>query len=191
MDFIMALPKVDGYGSIMVVVDRFSKYAVFVAAPPTCSADHVAQLFVKNVVKYWGLPETIVSDRDPRFTGRFWTEVFRLLGSELHFSTSFHPQTDGQTERINALLEEDLRHFVNANQRDWVHLLEPSFAITCIRAKRLTTVRSSLLLDNNHSHHTSSQPNTKERALQLTDLLETGRSRLILPKLTSTRLQKG
>ena len=75
-------------------------------------------------MKYWGIPETIVSDRDPRFMGRFWTEVFKLLGSELHFSTSFHPQTDGQTERVNALLEEYLRHFVSANQKDWVRLLD-------------------------------------------------------------------
>ncbi|XP_015946584.1 uncharacterized protein LOC107471601 [Arachis duranensis] len=68
-----------------------------------------ARLFFKNVVKYWGLPKSIISDRDPRFTGRLWTELFKLLGSELHFSTSFHPQTDGQTERVNALLECYLR----------------------------------------------------------------------------------
>jgi len=73
-----------------VVVDRFSKYATFIAAPTDCTAEQAAGFFVKNVVKYWGVPETIVSDRDPRFAGRFWTEVFKLLGSELHFSTSFH-----------------------------------------------------------------------------------------------------
>jgi hypothetical protein len=76
------------------------------------------------VVKYWGLPRSIISDRDPRFTGRLWTELFKLLGSDLHFSTSFHPQTDGQTERVNALLECYLRHFVSANQRDWAKLLD-------------------------------------------------------------------
>lgn len=78
--------------------------------------------------------ETIVSDRDPRFMGRFWTEVFKLLGSELHFSTSFHPQTDGQTERVNALLEEYLRHFVSANQKDWVRLLD--VALFCYNLQR-------------------------------------------------------
>lgn len=86
--------------------------------------DHHIRLFVQHVVKYWGIPETIVSDRDPRFMGRFWTEVFKPLGSELHFSTSLHPQTGGQTERVNALLEEYLRHFVSANQKDWVRLLD-------------------------------------------------------------------
>ncbi|KAL7116077.1 hypothetical protein ACP275_04G220700 [Erythranthe tilingii] len=67
---------------------------------------------------------SIISDRDPRFTGRLWTELFKLLGSELCFSTSFHPQTDGQTERVNALLECYLRHFVGANQKDWAKLLD-------------------------------------------------------------------
>ncbi|KAH9619215.1 hypothetical protein KSS87_003192, partial [Heliosperma pusillum] len=78
----------------------------------------------KNVVKYWGLPRSIVSDRDPRFTAKFWTELFKLMGSSLHFSTSFHPQTDGQTERVNALLELYLRHFVGANQKDWAKLMD-------------------------------------------------------------------
>ncbi|KAL5775964.1 hypothetical protein ACOSP7_013524 [Xanthoceras sorbifolium] len=124
MDFISALPKSDGCGSIMVVVDRFSKYATFIAAPTDCTAEQAARLFLRDVVKYWGVPRTIISDRDPRFTGKFWTELFNLLGSKLHFSTSFHPQTDGQTERVNALLELYLRHFVSANQRDWAKLLD-------------------------------------------------------------------
>ncbi|KAK3029096.1 hypothetical protein RJ639_039240 [Escallonia herrerae] len=113
-----------GCGSIMVVVDRFSKYATFVASPADCTAEEAARLFFKSVVKYWGLPKVRVSDRDPRFTRKFWTELFKLLGSELHFSTSFHPQTDGQTERVNALLECYLRHFVSANQTDWARLLD-------------------------------------------------------------------
>ncbi|CAL9127284.1 unnamed protein product, partial [Musa textilis] len=79
---------------------------------------------MKNVVKYWGVPHNIISDRDARFLGRFWTELFKLLGSKLYFSTSLHPQTDGQTERINSLLEQYLRHYVSANQRDWVKLLD-------------------------------------------------------------------
>ncbi|RVW64771.1 Transposon Tf2-8 polyprotein [Vitis vinifera] len=93
------------------VVDRFSKYATFIAAPTDCTAEETTRLFLKHVVKYWGLPKYIISDRDPRFTGKFWTELFKLMGSELHFSTSFHPQTNGQTERVNALLELYLRHF--------------------------------------------------------------------------------
>ncbi|RVW28374.1 Transposon Tf2-11 polyprotein [Vitis vinifera] len=96
MDFIIGLPKSEDNGSIIVVVDRFSKYATFIAAPTDCTAEETARLFLKHVVKYWGLPKFIISDRDPRFTGKFWTELFKLMGSELHFSTSFHPQTDGR-----------------------------------------------------------------------------------------------
>ncbi|GJZ92011.1 cytochrome P450 78A7-like protein [Tanacetum coccineum] len=97
MDFITCLPKSEGGGSIIVVVDRFSKYETFIAASPDVTADNTAKLFFKHVVKYWGVPHVIVSDRDPRFTGRFWTELFKIMGTDLNFSTSFHPQTDGQT----------------------------------------------------------------------------------------------
>ena len=75
-------------------------------------------------MKYWGIPKFIISDRDSHFTGKLWTELFKLMGTELHFSTNFHPQTDGQTERVNALLEQYLRHFVSANQIDWAKLLD-------------------------------------------------------------------
>ncbi len=69
-------------------------------------------MFFKNVVKYWRIPLSIVLDRDPRFTGRFWTTLFKLVGTELLMSSSYHPQTDGQTERINALPEEYLIDYV-------------------------------------------------------------------------------
>ncbi|KAH9726762.1 Endonuclease [Citrus sinensis] len=111
MDFITSLPKSKGCGSIMVVVDRYSKYAAFIAAPIDCKADEAARLFVKHIGKLWGVPKSIVSDRDPRFIGRFWTELFKMLGTDLKFSTSFHPQTNGQTERINGLLKMYLRHY--------------------------------------------------------------------------------
>ena len=124
MDFISGFPKMEGMTSIMVVVDRFSKYAVFVPVPEACPAETAADLFYRNVVKHFGLPSDIISDRDARFTGRFWTYLFQLMGSELKFSTANHPQTDGQTERVNALLEEYLRHYVTASQRNWLKLLD-------------------------------------------------------------------
>ena len=124
IDFITGFPKVKGMSSVMVVVDRFSKYAVFSAAPQVRSAEIAAGLFFKNVVKHFGVPADIVSDRDARFTGRFWTCLFGLLGSKLNFSTANHPQSDGQTERTNAVLEEYLRHFVTASQTNWLELLD-------------------------------------------------------------------
>ncbi|KAE8732402.1 hypothetical protein F3Y22_tig00002193pilonHSYRG00042 [Hibiscus syriacus] len=91
MDFIIGLPKTDGLSSIMVVVDRFSKYATFIPASKVCSTVEAARLFLKHVVKYWGMPKTIINNRDTRFTGRFWTELFKLMGSSLNFSTAIHP----------------------------------------------------------------------------------------------------
>ncbi|KAL0461173.1 UNVERIFIED_CONTAM: Transposon Ty3-I Gag-Pol polyprotein [Sesamum latifolium] len=112
MDYISGLPKVGDLGSIIVVVDRLSKYATFIAAPKYVTAEGTAHLFFKHIIKYWGLPKDIVSDRDSRFTSVFWTELFKILGSKLSMSSSYHPQSDGQTERFNSMLEEYLRHFV-------------------------------------------------------------------------------
>ena len=145
MDFIIGLPKLEDIGSIIVVVDRFSKYSTFIAAPTDCTAEETARLFLKHVVKYWGLPKFIISDRNPHFTGKFWTELFKLMSSELHFSISFHPQMDGQTERVNALLELYLRHFVSTNQKDWAKLLDiAQFSYNLQRSE--TTNKSSFEL---------------------------------------------
>ena len=118
MNFITGFPKVRDFKSIFVVVDRFSKYVVFIPTPDACPVEKAAKLFFSNVVKHFGLPRNIVIDRDARFTSRFWVELFKLFGSELKFSTTNHSQTDGQTERINALLEKYLRHYVIATQKN-------------------------------------------------------------------------
>lgn len=122
MDFISALPTSYGFASIMVVIDRFSKYGTFIPSPKDCTVEEAARSFFKGVVKYWGLTKTIMNDHGPRFIGKSWTDLFKIMGSDLHFSTRIHPQIDGQTERANALLELYSRHFVSANQRDWAKL---------------------------------------------------------------------
>lgn len=91
MDFITNLPKSYGFCIIMVVVDRFSKYATFMPATAGCTAKEDAQLFFTNVVKYLALPRHIISDRDPRFTEKFWINLFDMLCMKLHFFTSSHP----------------------------------------------------------------------------------------------------
>ena len=98
-------------------MDRFSKYSVFIPALNACLAKEAVKLFFSHVVKHFGLPRDIVSDHDARFTGHFLVELFKLLGLELKFSTTNHPRTDGQIERINALLEEYLRHYVTTTQK--------------------------------------------------------------------------
>jgi len=97
---------------------------VFIVEPSTYTTEVAADLSYRNVVKYFGLLEDIVSDRDSCFTGQFWTVLFGLLGSQLKFSIANHPQTNGQTERINAALEDYLRHYVTISQKNWMDLLD-------------------------------------------------------------------
>ena len=124
MDFIIDLPSSKGFCILMVIVDFFSKQAHFVPAKPPLTAQHVAHLFFKHVFKYHGLPEIIVSDRNPRFTSGFWQELFRILGTQLRMSSSAHPQTDGQTERLNQGIEDYIRCYVKADQTDWVEHID-------------------------------------------------------------------
>ncbi|KAK3023895.1 hypothetical protein RJ639_044517 [Escallonia herrerae] len=114
LDFITGRPKVEDLGTILVFVDRFNKYVSFIATSKYCSAEDTTQLFFKYVVKYWDMPQDIVSDRDSCFTGNFWTELFKLFGCQLSMSSRYHPESDGQTELFNSMLEEYLRHFVSA-----------------------------------------------------------------------------
>ena len=122
MEFITQLPQVQAYNGIMVVVDHFSKYVVFVPTKILCGGEQTAELFFKNIVKYWGMPLSIVSDRDPCFTDRFWTTLFKLVRTELLMSSSYQTQKDGQTERINVLLEDYLRNTISPTLKCASHL---------------------------------------------------------------------
>jgi hypothetical protein len=101
MDFITGLPKVQGNNCIYVVVDRLNKFSHFYAIPIECSTVQVAKIFFRDVFRLHGLSKNIFSDRESRFIGTFWRELFRLVGIELTPSTSYHPKTDGQTEIVN------------------------------------------------------------------------------------------
>lgn len=109
MDFIEGLPKSQGYNLIYVVVDRFTKYAHFMPLNSHYTAQGVAKIFFEQVFRLHGLPLSIVSDRDKVFTSLFWQELFSYMGTQLGFSSSYHPQSDRQTERVNACVENYLR----------------------------------------------------------------------------------
>ena len=110
MDFVVGLPKTVGqHDSVWVIVDRYTKSAHFLPVKVTFTVDQYAELYVKEIVRLHGAPKTIVSDRDPKFTSKFWEGLQRAMGTRLKFSTAFHPQTDGQTERTIQILEDMLR----------------------------------------------------------------------------------
>jgi transposase InsO family protein len=122
-DHITDLPESRGSNAILVIVDRFSKRAHFVPCRKDNDAKVLAQMFLQEWVRLHGFPRQIISDRGTLFTSRFWREFCELSGLEPSYSTAFHPQTDGQTERSNSTLEQYLRTYVNFQQDDWTDLL--------------------------------------------------------------------
>lgn len=119
MDFIEGLPLSKGANVIFVVVDRYTKFAHFLPLRHPFSALQVAKVYLNNVASLYGLPKSIVSDRDKVFTSNFWQTLFKRFEIPLHLSTTYHPQSDGQTERVNQCLEMYLRCAVSSTPQRW------------------------------------------------------------------------
>ena len=110
MDFVVGLPRTPrGLDSIWVIVDRLTKSAHFIPINIRFSLEKLTTLYISEIIRLHGVPSSIVSDRDPRFTSRFWESLNRALGTKLRLSSAYHPQTNGQTKQTIQSLEDLLR----------------------------------------------------------------------------------
>jgi hypothetical protein len=145
MDFIVGLPRTQrGYDSIWVIVDRLTKVAHFLPVKTTYSSARLAELYMERIVSLYGVPKKIVSDRGTQFTSYYWQKIHESLGTKLNFSTAYHPQTNGQTERINQILEDMLRACALQYGTSWDKSLpytEFSITIVIIRVFRWHRLR--------------------------------------------------
>lgn len=123
MDFIEGLPMSGGKNCVLVVVDKFSKFGHFIPLKHPFTAAGIAKIFMQHVYKLHGMPSAIVSNRDKIFTSQLWRNMFTLAGVSLNMSSAYHPQSDGQTERVNQCLETFLRCFVHACPHKWLEWL--------------------------------------------------------------------
>jgi hypothetical protein len=117
LDFVEVLPHVGGKSIILMVVDHFSKYCHFIPLGHPYMVESVAQAFFAEIVRLHGVPQSMVSDRDPIFTSVFWQELMRLIGAKIHMTSTFHPQSDGQTEVANKVITMYMRCFTGDRPR--------------------------------------------------------------------------
>lgn len=155
MDFIVKLPRSHGYDSIWVVCDRLTRYTHFILCNETLDAPGLAWLFLDRIVRYHGVPDSIISDRGSTFVSQFWRELTRHLQTELKHLTAYHPQTDGLTECTNQTLETYLRAYVSYQQDDWVDYL-PLAEFAFNNAVNLSTNQTPFYA--NYGFHPSFEP---------------------------------
>jgi hypothetical protein len=120
IDFIVGLPTTQsGYDSIWVIVDQFLKVAHFIPVKTTYKGAKLAELYIARIVCLHGVPKKIVSDRGTQFMSRFWEKLHEAMDTNLNFSSAYHHQTDGQTERVNQILEDILRACALKDKKSW------------------------------------------------------------------------
>jgi hypothetical protein len=157
IDFIVELPKSHVYDIIMCFVNSLTKHAHFIPTHTAINAKGTALLFLKEVWKHHGTPRVVVSDRGPQFIARFMHKLYKLLGIKLAMSTAYHPQTDGQTEHVNQVLEGYLHTFTSQRQDDWDGLL-PMGKFFYNNTKHTLTQQTPFMVDTGRNPHMGLEP---------------------------------
>jgi hypothetical protein len=191
MDLITQLPRTKaGNDAIVVWVDKLSKQVHFAATQSTVTAVELAKLFYREVVRHHGIPSSIVSDRDVRFTSNFWKALWQQTGTKLAMSTAYHPQSDGQTERANRTLEDMLRAYANYQQDNWDEQLVAA-EIACNNSEQASTGYSPFFLSAGQHPNlpileaireadASTNPTANEMLQNMTQALQQARENLLV-----------
>jgi hypothetical protein len=126
IDFITKMPrKTEKHDSIMVVVDKLNKVAHFIPVKLTHKEDNIARIYMREIYRLHGVPKEIVSDRDPKCTSNFWKGLFKGFGTNMNFHTTYHPESNGKTERVNQVIEDILMMYVMDKPSKWKNYLHP------------------------------------------------------------------
>ena len=195
MDFVTGLPESNGHDAMWVVVDRLTKMAHYIPCNETTDTRQFAHMFITHVFKLHGLPLDITSDRGSLFTAEFWKELTRELSIDRRLSTAYHPQTDGQTERVNATMEQYLRAYCNYQQDNWAELL--TTAEFCYNNTVSSTTKQTPFFANYGYHpnndiahskqNTKPTPEVHEYITRLTELQETLRHEIRYAQETQSK----
>ncbi|CAI7857213.1 unnamed protein product [Closterium sp. NIES-54] len=173
LDFITGLPSTSrGHDSILVVIDKFSKMGHFIPTNATATAEATARLFFDRIITIHGIPATLISDRDPKFTSKFWKELMGLLGTKLAMSSAYHPQTDGQTERLNQVVEQLLRTACKDDVSQWDTQL-PTLQFAYNNASHAATGKTPFFLCYGREPLTPQQPTTPAHVQAAHDFVTT------------------
>ncbi|CAI5485838.1 unnamed protein product [Closterium sp. Naga37s-1] len=173
LDFITGLPSTSrGHDSILVVIDKFSKMGHFLPTNATATAEATARLFFDRIITIHGIPTTLISDRDPKFTSKFWKELMGLLGTKLAMSSAYHPQTNGQTERLNQVVEQLLRTACKDDVSHWDTQL-PTLEFAYNNASHAATGKTPFFLCYGREPLTPQQPTTPAHVQAAHDFVTT------------------
>ncbi|CAI7875846.1 unnamed protein product [Closterium sp. NIES-54] len=161
-----------GHDSILVVIDKFSKMGHFIPTNATATAEATARLFFDRIITIHGIPATLISDRDPKFTSKLWKELMGLLGTKLAISSAYHPQTDGQTEQLNQVVEQLLRTACKDDVSHWDTQL-PTLEFAYNNASHAATGKTPFFLCYGREPLTPQQPTTPAHVQAAHDFVTT------------------